>query len=50
MSDSNPGAILQPQPPPCENEVKRSGVVSGAPICGSAFALTKFVERTYLKQ
>ncbi len=25
MSDSTPGAILQPQPPPCEKLVRRSG-------------------------
>src|SRR5258706_6129864 len=30
ISDSTPGAILQPQPPPCENEVRRSFKSLGA--------------------
>ena len=29
MLDSTPGAILQPQPPPCEKVVRRIGAVSG---------------------
>ncbi len=27
ISESTPGAILQPQPPPCANEVRRTGDV-----------------------
>src|SRR4030095_12967875 len=30
ISCSTPGAILQPQPPPCEKEVSRNGTGSGA--------------------
>ncbi len=28
ISDNTPGAILQPQPPPCESEVRRGSVWS----------------------
>ena len=27
ISDSTPGAILQPQPPPCERDVSRGSVI-----------------------
>ena len=33
ISDSTPGAILQPQPPPCEKLVRRSGA-GGAAVMG----------------
>src|SRR4029453_13784170 len=42
ISDSTPGAILQPQPPPCESEVRRGSAAvaverfNGAFMTGSA--------------
>ena len=55
ISAKTPGAILQPQPPPCENEVRRIGSVlmnltltleNGVSIIGES---TSKVEKTELR-
>ena len=39
ISESTPGAILQPQPPPCDKLVRRGSVAGRAAVAGTVMAV-----------